>query len=52
MMICLIYYLHEAPSLWVLRGKIWKFVILDCWKIYLQAPEQLRMSLGNNGRNL
>ena len=27
------------------KGQIWKFVTLDCRKMLLRAPEQLKMSL-------
>ena len=27
--------------------KNWKFITLDCWKMHLRAPEQLKMSLKN-----
>ena len=30
------------------EGIIWKFVTLDCWKMYLPKPELLKMSLKNS----
>ena len=27
--------------------KNWKFVTVDCWKMHLRAPEQLKMTLKN-----
>ena len=27
------------------KGQIWKFVTLDCRKMHLRVPEQLKMSL-------
>ena len=39
--------LREVPQWWARRGTIWKFPVLDCGKIHLQAPEQLKISLKN-----
>ena len=35
-------------SWWVPRGRIWKFVTLDCRKMHFQTPEQLKMSFKNS----